>query len=400
MTSRIHATFAAVCATVAAAATPAAWADRITLNDTGMTQCQDRDANWSSECGRSGQDADHGRDVTDANPDNGVAGFSFTKVCNSGQMAGEGSCPNDPGQGSGPDDWGCTHDNVSHLTWEVKTKGGIHNYQWLYTNKGRRASDDPTDVAGLIEATNAEKLCGATNWRLPDVIELQSIVNYGIGVPDSSGVRPFIDGAFFPHTHRDQTWTRTRFVDDSKQAWFVSFYYGAAGPDKRLHRHAARLVHDDARTAAALSVGFAAYAKERFIPSIDGTEVTDTMTGLVWRRCAEGMAWNNVDQTCTGAATEFDWGRALDHAKANREAGWRIPNIKELVSIADRLRAHPAIDVLAFPNTPTDRFFLSSTPVSFYIGFVLVQVAWFSTGTAGKDFADGLALRLVRGGRK
>jgi hypothetical protein len=83
------------------------------------------------------------------------------------------------------------------LTWELKTvDGGTHDGQRLYTNLGRKARDEISDIAWLVNATNAEALCGATNWRLPEAIELQSIVDYGIGAPGMAG--PFHRSRLLP----------------------------------------------------------------------------------------------------------------------------------------------------------------------------------------------------------
>jgi hypothetical protein len=375
---------------------PNAWAERLTLNDTGMTQCVSKQKEWVSECAKTGQDAGDGRDVRNDDPDDGNAGFSFRKVCRSGQMAGEGSCPADPIMGNGPDNWGCTYDNISELTWEMKTNdGGEHDYLNRYTNKGEWAQNIPTDAAYLVKVTNAEALCGSTEWRLPEVMELQSIVDYGGGTPDRRDA--CLDYKFFANAYRNYTWTGTEAAWDPEAAWFIDACGSVATFERVRDILAVRLVHRKANTSA---LDKPTVAKERFIPSPDGTEVTDTMTGLVWRRCAEGVTWNADEQTCKGSPTLFQWREAFDHVRANRAGGWRLPNIKELFSIVNVKRQRPSIDPEAFPNTSGDPF-LSSTPVDygpphfkiirFFRGAVEQQEAWK---------ANDWALRLVRRGRK
>jgi hypothetical protein len=119
----------------------------------------------------------------------------------------------------------------------------------------------------------------------------------------------------------------------------------------------ARLVHDD---SPASQRDDDEAGKERFVPSEDGTEITDRKTGLVWRRCAERMDWNNDTQTCDGTPTVFRWRELLKHAKAERVGGWRIPNIKELTSIVDFKKINPALDPVAFPNVGIETY-LSTT---------------------------------------
>lgn len=380
-----------------------AWAGHITLNDTGVTRCLDVQGHWASHCANSRQDAGFGRDVDDANPNDGVLGFSFRKICRSGQMAGEGSCPADPVLGYGPDNWGCVYDTVSGLTWESKTKeDGLHYYRQMYTNKGQWARADPDDAAWLVDATNTEALCGATNWRLPHILELQSIVHYGQQDPDGMGPRS-IDLAYFPNTQAYLHWTRDESVEDSKAAWYVEFQYGQIDRENRTYINAgaiARLVHGAARN---LPIDRTEADKDRFIPSADGTEVTDTLTGLIWRRCAEGMAWNSSTKTCDGSPAEYGWTEAFEHAKAERFGGWRIPNVKELSSILDHRVVNPALDQVAFPNAAMHTY-LTSSPLD--TGDKNAWAYWVETYRGAVHFYlvveqnHFMNLRLVRRGRE
>ena len=138
-------------------------------------------------------------------------------------------------------------------------------------------------------------------------------------------------------------------------------------------------------------------AVERFVVSADGQEVTDTRTGLIWRRCAEGMAFKG--NTCTGNPTAYSHEAALQ--RATREAtrtglDWRLPNVKELSSLVDRSRIGPAIDSKAFPATPSE-WFWSSSP---YVGYA--DSAWvvdFDSGNVNDSSRGSYgAVRLVRGG--
>ncbi len=74
-------------------------------------------------------------------------------------------------------------------------------------------------------------------------------------------------------------------------------------------------------------------------------------TGLEWRRCPEGMTWNEKDGSCDGEAEGMDWQAALEHAGGID--GWRLPDFKELASIQEHCRAVPGINRQVFPDTPT-----------------------------------------------
>ena len=141
-----------------------------------------------------------------------------------------------------------------------------------------------------------------------------------------------------------------------------------------------------------------------FTVSADGQEVTDTKTGLIWRRCTEGMAASG--STCTGTAGTFTHEAALERASAQATAAgvaWRLPNVKELFSIADKSRRNPAIDTVAFPAMPDDvsepgSLFWSSSP---YVGRADVAWAvWFYDGKVDRFYRDfTFYVRLVRAGQ-
>ena len=118
----------------------------------------------------------------------------------------------------------------------------------------------------------------------------------------------------------------------------------------------------------------------RFIISEDGTEVTDNKTGLIWRRCAEGMT-ASIDG-CTGIPGAYNLEDALALAKSQAKAtgkAWRLPKVEELSSIVDMNRRDPSIDTDVFPGTPGSPFFTASPDgalswfVSFYVGKVFSE---------------------------
>jgi hypothetical protein len=149
-----------------------------------------------------------------------------------------------------------------------------------------------------------------------------------------------------------------------------------------------------ATTVAALVLAGAALAQTpRYSYSSDGSEVTDSKTGLVWRRCPEGWSW--VDSTCRIAPptpTAYTYEEAL--ARAQSQHGWRLPSVKEMSSIADRSRSNPAIDTTAFPATVAAQFWSSSPYAGGSYG------AWdvdFNHGSVGYDYRHhSFQIRLVR----
>lgn len=71
--------------------------------------------------------------------------------------------------------------------------------------------------------------------------------------------------------------------------------------------------------------------------NVDGT-ITDSKTGLMWKKCMEGVSGNNCD---SGAATSFTWETALQQPGLVNSVGfaehsdWRLPNVKELASLVE-----------------------------------------------------------------
>jgi hypothetical protein len=154
------------------------------------------------------------------------------------------------------------------------------------------------------------------------------------------------------------------------------------------------------RTLAILLAAFGmapAYAADRFTPSADGQEVVDTTTGLIWRRCAEGMEWNG--SACKMKPLKFKLAaareRAAETAKTSNKA-WRIPNKDELIGIVAKTKSRPKIDSIAFPNSPSAVFWALRPEADDNLNAWLVN---FNTGhVLGNSGQNKFMLRLVRSG--
>jgi hypothetical protein len=144
----------------------------------------------------------------------------------------------------------------------------------------------------------------------------------------------------------------------------------------------------------------------QFTINNNGT-VTDTKTGLMWKRCSEGQTWNGA--TCRGSAFRFPWQAALQRAQTQNGIGfagfkdWRLPNAKELFSIVEKQCFEPAINLVIFPNTVTrvgiflyGQFWSSSlAPFDFSVWYV-----YFDQGRVDTEYnTSSLYVRLVRSGQ-
>lgn len=120
--------------------------------------------------------------------------------------------------------------------------------------------------------------------------------------------------------------------------------------------------------------------------------VTDNITGLMWPKDSSGPGcWNG--QTAT-------WTEAIDYCEALDFAGytdWRLPNIRELVSLINYGLVGPAIDGSVFINTPPGAYYCTSTPCD--NDYYAWSVTFYDGGSYAFIKTLGLYLRAVRGGR-
>ncbi|MBS4096698.1 MAG: DUF1566 domain-containing protein [Sulfuricella sp.] len=128
-----------------------------------------------------------------------------------------------------------------------------------------------------------------------------------------------------------------------------------------------------------------------FTDNGDGT-VTHKITGLTWKRCAEGMTWTG--STCVGMAKTYTWAQAN---ALSTGGGWRLPTIAELVTIVERDNVSPAINATIFPATTVSYFWSASA----YAGNS--DNTWnvlFGNGNDNPIYKMGYwYVRLVRGGQ-
>jgi len=137
----------------------------------------------------------------------------------------------------------------------------------------------------------------------------------------------------------------------------------------------------------------------RFIDNGDGT-ITDRVTNLMWVKDPSqipGGLWGTP-----GSPTNMVWPDAVDNCENLIYAGysdWRLPNIRELMSIVDYGKYYPAIDTLYFPNTMLDGYW-SSTALDPYPENA--WMIWMYEGWQGADWIDPTGypyyVRPVRGG--
>ena len=332
---------------------------------------------------------------------------------------------------------GTITDNIHGLIWK-KCSEGQHG------NKCQGESVRLTWKKAMEYAKN-HSFANSNEWRLPNIKELSSLVYcsnkegftprlWNGGTIDDCGEygtfqQPTIDLDIFKNTPIKFSgwWSSTKRSDTT--AYGVSFYRGAAmydghdNPDRvRLVRTLKPNVLKQGNKEKPTTAGMKAHQKdiiakqdEIYLDNHDGT-ITDSKTGLLWKKCSEGLTGTNCSQ---GNATKYNFKDALAHSVKQTFAGysdWRLPTRNEILSLVyctsntipkqvrgischDNLDDYltPTINHTLFPNTAAWSYWSSTEhseyPNSRWGGF-------FSRG--GEDLyfeGDLLYLRLVRSTR-
>ncbi len=196
-----------------------------------------------------------------------------------------------------------------------------------------------THAQGLAACQGATT-AGKTDWRLPTVAELLSIIDYTKSY--ASTTNDFDLDAWTGY------WTVTPNVAQADSQWTVWLNYGYSGSEPPGVSNLVLCVRcSDGKCAnpAASKAG-----PGRFTVAGTGSAATvhDALTDLTWQR----------DITANAKAT---WDAAAGLCQALAGGAWRVPNIAELQTIVDRQHVAPAIDAAAFPGTPSDWFWTSTT---------------------------------------
>lgn len=230
-------------------------------------------------------------------------------------------------------------DNVTGLMWE-KDMGSKISYNDAFT-----------------KAENST-LGGHTDWRVPTIKELYSLINFTGRVMGESTIDMFLDTNYFNQPigntsigEREidaQTWSSTEYISltmvDDETVFGVNFVDGRI---KGYPKYQPPTNTVPMTMYFRMVRGNADYGINSFSDNRDGT-ISDNATGLMWQQADDGNT--------------RDWENALLYAEDLSLAGyddWRLPNAKELQSIVDYTRApgvtnSAAINPLFFATTFND----------------------------------------------
>jgi hypothetical protein len=295
---------------------------------TGQTGCWDQ-AGGPIACAASGQDGEYQKGVTRA----------YTGPTQ------HGTYPNDY----------TTTDEATGLIWKSCSQGqtGANCSGVAVTLDWTTAQTGVGGCNELNAMNSGAGYAGRTDWRLPSVVELRTILDFS-GVNLANTV-PRINATAFPNTpagtgNLGTNWTAT---DTTVNPFNVNFSTGLGdfnGGNTKPTPLNIRCV-----------AGFPTARSYSFTDNGDGT-IKDHRTGLFWQKCSIGLSGNDCS---IGTLQNSQWGANLTNCNTlilnNKK--WRLPSLNELTGFFEFFTpaANPRVDLNFFPNTPAGNGYWSST---------------------------------------
>jgi len=304
-------------------------------------------------------------------------------------------------------------DNVTGLMWQQTADRD---------GNGEVKAVDKLSQSDAISYCSNLSLAGYSDWRLPDIKTIYSLMNFSGSDPsgetgdDTSSLEPFIDNTVFGFGYGDtdageriidgQWATTTNYVSTTMNGDATMF--GLNFADGRIKGYGLELRGIDKMFYVQCVRDNENYATNSFVDNGDMT-ITDSATELMWHK--------------NDNSTETNWDSAISYCENSTLAGysdWKLPDAKELQSIVDYTRspdttASPAINAIFNATAITNEagvsdfgFYWSSTThkssngtgasavyVSFGRSLGYMDSTWMDAHGAGAQRSDPKDISLL-----
>ena len=229
-------------------------------------------------------------------------------------------------------------DEVTKLRWQRVIPdvypGCQAHYIFVGRDRGAGSGCSWEEAKQYCSSPALAAALGGGEWRVPTKIELESILD----LSRVNTVSPLLDA--FPI---DKVWTSSPYPNPYglKLAWAIDFMEGYTFDTGRFVGARVRCVSSSKSEGGRLPDY-----------EIGGDIVSDRNTGLTWqsRPDSQTRTWSDARNYCQ--ELELEGG------------GWRLPLLKELLSIVDSTRFMTATFQKAFARTVSDRYWTATEAIN------------------------------------
>ena len=279
------------------------------------------------------------------------------------------------------------HDSITGLTWQQSPDtdgdGDIDVSDKLTW----------TEAQAYPATLNAESYGGYTDWRLPTIKELYSLIDFrGTDPPpegtDTTGMIPFIDDSVFNFAYGD-TAAGERIIDAqyASSTLYVSttteqLLFGVNFADGRIKGYGLTIFGRDKTFCVMCVRGGTGYGANSSVDNGDGT-VADDASGLLWSQAdnGEGLNWEDA----------LAWVEERNAENYLGYSDWRLPNAKELQGIVDYTRSPDT------SNSPAIDPVFDTTAIANLAGQTDYPFFWTGTTHLGPDGDGGRGVYIAFG---
>jgi len=281
-----------------------------------------------------------------------------------------------------------------------------------------------------VNCLNTNNYLGFNDWRLPNITELNSLVNKG--QDDSPS---WLNSSGYSSVQNGEYWSATTHAGVISKAWFVNMGNGWVSFDSKLNSRnvwpvrgpngssdnfvislpqtGQSFCYSASATASCDNTGQdgefhkgMSWPTPRFTADVGGTgTTTDNLTGLIWVKDGSTPDFTGATSACTGGwktwQEAFEYVNCLNTNNYLGHNDWRLPNSAELYSLVDKGQSNSAswLNVSGFSSVQLLWYWSSTTHAGNPVDAWFVNMVWGDMGTWNKASNYQFYVWPVRGGQ-